>query len=315
MRKAMDPPSLKWKTQYVRCNLCGNDHASELWVKDGFRYVQCQICGLVYVDPQLLPSEIKRIYEIGYQSKSESKPQPVDYISYESVLHWATQYRQSERFLDVGCFKGYLLMAARNHGWSVFGTEISARAVEHAEQELGLDVFLGSLSEAGYPEQYFDVVVMRDVIEHLSDPLGYLQEIYRVLRPGGGIYIETPNFDSVTRYVFGKDWSIFFPWHQYYFTAQTLRLILREANLTVQGVWSIGVSPVSRYNAFRSLQQKQEIASSPRRGIKSFVRYELPFLRRLYFFLKSIGNAPFRLFSAWGVHVGTKLIVRAERPR
>lgn len=304
-----------WQTRSICCNLCGEDRISELWVKDGFRYVQCRECGLVYVNPQLFQEEIERIYEIGFQSKSESKPAPTDFLSYQPVLQWAAPYRQNGRFLDVGCFKGHLLLAAQNQGWNVFGTEISEQAVENARNEQGLEVFLGALPEASYPDQHFDVVIMQDVIEHLDDPLGYLREIQRILRPGGGLYMDTPNFGSLTRFFLGKEWSIFFPWHQFYFTAGTLNDMIQKAGLKTQKIECINLSPVSRYNAFRSMEQRQEIARSSRLSIKFWLRHKVPFLKKLYLFSKLCGNIPMRILSILGVHIGSKIILTASKVR
>lgn len=301
-----------WRTKPVKCNFCGLDHSSGLWVKDGFSYVKCSNCGLVYINPQLLPSEVERIYAIGYESKSASKPDPIDFLTYQPLLRWAARYNRTGRLLDVGCFKGYLLVAARSKGWEVFGTEISAGAVEYARQKQSLNIFLGSLPEAGYPEGYFDVVIMQDVIEHLSDPSGYLREIFRILRPGGGLYIDTPNFSSIARYILGKDWSVFFPWHQYYFTARTLRKMLEKAGFKVQNIRCTGLGPISSFNPFFSLQVRQEIVRSSRHSMKSFFRHRAPFLRRPYFFFRSIANIPFFVLSTFNIHIGSKMIALAE---
>ena len=313
-RPKIDSHTTDWKTQSAPCNLCHTDNPSTLWIKDGFRYVRCQTCGLVYVNPQLLSSEIERIYAIGYKSKSASKPRPVDFLAYQPVLSWAAPYKQAGRLLDVGCFKGYLLVAAREQGWAVFGTEISSQAVDYARREHQLDVVLGSLPEAGYPGAYFDVIIMQDVIEHLSDPSNYLREICRLLRPGGGLYLDTPNFDSLTRHALGKDWSVFFPWHQYYFTVQTLCKMVEIAGLTVRHVQCIGLSPLSRYNAFRSLESRGEIADNKLSGLKALIRKRAPFVRRWFFVLKDVGNLCFKLASALGIHSGSKMIVMAEKP-
>ena len=309
----MNQLPIEWKTRHVFCNLCRNDSASQLWVKDGFQYVRCENCGLVYVNPQLIPSEIQRIYEIGFQSKSSSKPTPTNTVAYEPILRWASQYRQTMQLLDVGCFKGHLLVAARDRGWVVHGTEISEQAAEYARIENKLDVFLGPLSQAGYASEMFDVVVMRDVIEHLSDPHDYLREVHRLLRPGGGLYIDTPNFDSLTRRLLGKEWSVFFPWHQYFFTAKTLQQLLRQSGFVIRRVQCLGMGPISCYNALRSLHQRQEIVSSSRRRLKAFAECRAPFLKRPYFFLQSIANAPFYVLSSIGVYVGSKIIVLTEK--
>lgn len=308
----LNPPlQTTWQTRPIQCILCQEDQAETLWYKDGFRYVQCRSCHLVYVNPQLLPADIEQIYSIGYASKSQSKPEPIDDRAYRSVLDWAEPYRQIGKFLDIGCFKGHLLTAAHKRGWSVYGTEISRQAVAYARQKAQLSVFLGSLEAAAYPTRSFDAIVMLDVIEHLSDPLEYLREIRRILRPGGGLYLDTPNYSSLTRRFYGKEWANFFPWHQYYFTPQTLSRLLQTAGLQVQHLEAIGVSPLSRYNAYQSLITQQSIANSSRRHLKSLARRYVPELRHLLLNLQGLGNLPFRVCSTRKLYLGSKLIATA----
>ncbi len=306
--------STQWETRVVNCNLCGNDQVSLLWYKDRFRYVRCVQCGLVYVNPQLLPAEIERIYDTGYASKSESKPLPLDFLVYQPILDWAARYKQQLTFLDIGCFKGHLLLAAREQGWSVLGIEISQKAVEYARKEHGLDVFLGPLPEASYPPSHFDVAIMQDVVEHLSSPKLYLQEVFRVLRPGGGIYIETPNFDSATRYVLGKEWSVFFPWHQYYFTPRTLKKMLEEVGFVVRKVRCVGLGPLSRYDALRAIVERKEMVSASRRRLKSIAELPIPYFKKTLLSIFWVSDLPFRFLSLIGIHIGTKMIVFAEKP-
>lgn len=63
-------------------------------------------------------------------------------------------------------------------GWKVSGTELSERAHLHAPG-LGLEVFLGDLHEAKFPDEFFDVVRMEEVIEHLPEPIGCLTDVWR----------------------------------------------------------------------------------------------------------------------------------------
>ena len=300
-------------TRPIFCVLCGVDDVTVLWVKDGFRYVECARCGLVYVNPQLLPEEIVRLYALGFESKSQSKPTPADFSGYAPLLGVAAEYRQTGRLLDVGCFKGHLLLAARADGWAPFGTEISLEAAAYARREHQIEVFCGELTAAGYPDGFFDVVLLQDVIEHLSDPLAYLREIGRILRPGGAVYLETPNFDGVTRYLLGRDWCVVFPWHQFYFRPATLRRVLEAAHLSVSTIRCISLAPLSRYNPLRSFRDRHEIAS-PGSSLRSWVRQRARFLRRPYRLARSAGNVPFMVLSAVGLHVGTKMIVWALRP-
>ena len=199
----METLSNKWQTRLVPCNLCSSLDSKTLWIKDSFRYARCMKCGLIYVNPQLLADEIVRIYEIGYASKTALTPSRIDLITHQHVLGLTRPYRRTNRWLDVGCFNGNLLLTAQTEGWKPFGTEISAPAVEFARSQ-GIDVFEGSLLEANFPDNWFDVVTLSDVIEHLDIPKDYLCEIQRILRPGGLLYMDTPNFNSLVRRWLGK---------------------------------------------------------------------------------------------------------------
>ncbi len=307
------PAMGEWRTREVPCNLCGQREVRVLWTKDAFRYVECRSCSLVYVNPQLLPSEIERIYAVGFGSKSASKPLPKDFSGYAPLLRWARRYRTTGRLLDIGCFTGHLLLAARADGWTdPHGTEISREAAAHARGH-GFAVHCGGLDGARYPEAGFDAVLMLDVVEHLSDPGAYLREIRRVLRPGGGLYLETPNFNSVTRYALGREWAAVFPWHQFYFRPAVLRRMLQTAGLEVRYMRCEGIAPLSRYNALRALYARREIARQAS-SLKSIARRRLPWARRVWFAARAAGNLPFTALSMAGIHLGTKMIIAAERP-
>jgi len=93
--------------------------------------------------------------------------------------------------LEVGCAGGWLLKHALERGWHAQGVELSSAAVAHA-RGLGLQVFEGDLLEAALPAARFDLVYMGDVLEHLPDCGAALDEVARVLRPGGHVYLRGP---------------------------------------------------------------------------------------------------------------------------
>jgi len=177
------------------------------------------------VDPQLTQDAIGALYRGRYEDKSQTAVgrlglQPAHQRIMDAL---ARLCGARGHVLDVGCFQGHLLWSAREMGWKVTGTEISEAAASHARQEWNLDVRVGRLEELHLPTNGFDAVTLVDVIEHVPDPRRTLTEVHRVLRPGGVLYVWTPNFDSLTRRVARKRWgAVIFPWHLYYFTPRTL---------------------------------------------------------------------------------------------
>jgi 2-polyprenyl-3-methyl-5-hydroxy-6-metoxy-1,4-benzoquinol methylase len=219
----------------VSCPLCGGSEADTLFERHRFAYQRCRRCSLVRVNPQLTQGAIRRIYETGYEAKHgahgaapSATPDQVQILDTLSRLAGGVG-----RLLDVGCFEGAFLCGARELGWGVTGTETSHSAVSFARDVRKLDVRLGALEEASFPAESFDAVVLLDVVEHLPDPRRTLEEVYRVVRPGGAVYLWTPNFDSLTRRVAGRHWgAVVFPWHLHLFTADTLARAVEQVGFT-----------------------------------------------------------------------------------
>jgi SAM-dependent methyltransferase len=129
------------------------------------------------------------------------------------------------RLLDVGCGAGYFLDAARADGWQVAGVELSEPAAAVARDSLGLEVCTGSLAQAAFPNDAFDLVTMFEVLEHMRDPGAALDEANRVLRRGGLLAIEVPNdMDAYRARLARPDnrWWVIPPVHLHYFNASTL---------------------------------------------------------------------------------------------
>lgn len=137
--------------------------------------------------------------------------------------------------LDVGCGNGSFLDQMRSLGWEVAGVEPDGEAVSVALERYGLDVFEGSLEEAGFPEGHFDAITANHVIEHVQDPIGLLKECRRVLKQGGTLVVSTPNINSLGRSTFDEAWLHWDPpRHLYLFSPQTVRVCAEAAKLDIQ---------------------------------------------------------------------------------
>jgi SAM-dependent methyltransferase len=97
--------------------------------------------------------------------------------------------------LDVGTSTGTNLRLLRDLGFArVTGVDQSPDAVRFcAEKGLGA-VQLGDIRALQLPDQCFDLILATDVIEHVDDDLTALQELHRVLRPGGYLLLPVPAF-------------------------------------------------------------------------------------------------------------------------
>jgi SAM-dependent methyltransferase len=95
--------------------------------------------------------------------------------------------------LEIGVGHGAFLEAAQKQGWNVIGVDVSRFACEYVQRTYGIHVYCGSLSDAGIPPSSIDAVHMSHILEHLGEPVGTLNAVRRLLRPGGVLAVEVPN--------------------------------------------------------------------------------------------------------------------------
>lgn len=107
-----------------------------------------------------------------------------------SLLKRSIASKSGLEILDAGCGGGATMKSLGRYG-RVLGMEISPQAAEY-NREQGRRVVLGSVEEMPFPDDSFDLVLALDVIEHVSDDLGALKELFRVLRPGGSLLVTVP---------------------------------------------------------------------------------------------------------------------------
>jgi 2-polyprenyl-3-methyl-5-hydroxy-6-metoxy-1,4-benzoquinol methylase len=108
--------------------------------------------------------------------------------------------------LDIGCGNGEFLALALAMGWQAFGVELDATAAMYTRRQ-GITVLGDRVSALGDEyERHFDAITLSHVIEHMADPVDELGHCLRLLKPGGYLWIETPNIDSIGYRIYGRFW-------------------------------------------------------------------------------------------------------------
>ena len=222
------------KKEIVHCPLCNSSISAKKIFKEETRgIVTCKRCGMVYVNPRPTSEAIKQLYSIGISRWTTSK----EYIDkktplFKDLLSRVQMMKNGGKILDVGCGIGLFLKLARENEYEAYGVDISDEDVKYAREKFRLNVHLGDLIEANYPEEFFDVVTMWDVIEHLADPLYHFKEIKRILKKDGYLFILTGNIDSDEAKRKGIEWEFLNNRsHIVFFTTQTLGKFLDLAGL------------------------------------------------------------------------------------
>lgn len=194
------------------------------------RIVRCRVCGFVYTSPRPEAGALVQGYRSGvdetYLAEGSSRS-----INAHLSLSAIKRFVPRGRLLEVGCATGYFLNAAAGD-FEAEGLEPSLWACRIARERYRLEVHPETIEETGrFAPGSFDVVAMIDVVEHLADPMSALRRCAELLKPGGILYLVTPDIGSFSAAVMGRYWWGLRPAHIHYFGRGTMRRALSAAGL------------------------------------------------------------------------------------
>jgi 2-polyprenyl-3-methyl-5-hydroxy-6-metoxy-1,4-benzoquinol methylase len=198
----------------------------------------CARCGMVSSRPTLATEEILERYsevvDEDYFSEEEARRELFNWVL--SVM--SGYVVRGDRLLEVGSNVGLFLDTARTRGWRGRGIEPSKWAVQIGRERFQVELEQGALEQLDVPPASADAVVLLDVLEHLSDPLGALERLRPLLDDEGILILSTVNFAGLHARLRGENWPWLIRPHLHYFTPPTLRALLRNAGFRVVE-WSL----------------------------------------------------------------------------
>lgn len=234
-----------------KCFFCNNEGGREVAVRqDGLVIHECAGCGLAYVDPKPSPEQLVQYYTDGYFSGAKDFFHGKDYcLERDKGIRdrTVTGYREiithldleGKAVLDVGCASGALLCLLRQRRASeLVGIDSAEYPIAFGIEHYALDLRCSSLETAQLPSAHFDLVTLIDVIEHVENLNSFMVEVRRVLKPGGHLFIITPNYLSYS--LARQDWSCLYKdfEHLQYFSEQSLREVCASVGIRLLKSWS-----------------------------------------------------------------------------
>jgi SAM-dependent methyltransferase len=259
----------------IDCPLCGGSAQRPLFEKQGFTFVRCEDCRLVFVNPQVREEVVLDEYrtaetnDLWFDVLTSERQLALDREKFGEILDLLEPYRGGGRLLDVGCSIGLFLDLARGRGWDGVGIEFAPRALTYARDEYGLEVLDVPLEEAGFEPASFDAVGLLSVLEHTNDPRRMLADVARVLRPGGAVFVVVPNVESLACRVLHERARTFDGRnHLVYFSPSTLRDCLDRSGFDTPYVATkvSSFTPIAEHLAYEEPYADVDLADEvPRR--------------------------------------------------
>jgi len=259
----------------MNCYFCGGKNLKV--IRKRLRYnirrdvLSCRKCGLVYLRPQ--KANFKEYYDKDYRKlytpvigKALSSKEifetylPSQKERIQKIRHILNP---KMRVLDIGCSTGHFLYAIKKYVHECVGVELNSKNAEFARKKAGIKVYTEPVEKINFPKNYFDLICNFDTIEHVEDPVGFLKVINGLLKPGGHLFIETPNLDDslISTYKIEPYCGFWFKEpHPFYFSPKTLGLFLKKTgfrgeidtfqkyNLVNQINWIINKVPQSNFD-------------------------------------------------------------------
>jgi 2-polyprenyl-3-methyl-5-hydroxy-6-metoxy-1,4-benzoquinol methylase len=207
------------------CPVCAGTDFKRLWKVNGYSIARCKSCSLVFVEERVTPEELNAHYSVPDGSYSEDNSDCLTY--YYEILRGLieSRYPKGGKILDIGCSAGWFLDVMK--GWECHGIEVSEAYTKIARQRFGDRIVTGLFEDYPLRREYFDVITLQDVFDHLRDPVAILNKCQAMLKPGGMIVIKVHNISCLYAKLTGsRFYAVMPPTHLFYYNKSTLELLL-----------------------------------------------------------------------------------------
>jgi len=196
---------------------CGFDYEYKT-SPDLFTFMRCDSCSVLYLNPRPALKELSRIYPTEYEPYHFDKKSLTLYarnwLESRKARFLTKDLTAGARIMDAGCGGIGFLDCLNRQGageWELWGNDIDTVACQDISNA-GYHAAGGRFEELDLPDQYFDMIILKQVIEHLDKPSAVMAKAYKLLKSGATLVVETPNSDSLDARLFGKGF-----WGGYHF--------------------------------------------------------------------------------------------------
>lgn len=250
------------------CELCGNKDFKFLFkgkdkllgIGGDFNLFECKKCEVIFLNPQPSYKELEKyysnkkyyslkkidtiskklkiklsLYKIYFNSNEKNIFLKILFYPLKFIVR-GTKIAKDARLLDVGCGSGQFLYEMKQFGLRTCGVEPGDFDRKTSKKE-NLNIFHGELKSARFHSNYFDIITLNHVLEHVNNPYETINEIYRILKNGGTFILGVPNTHSLSRMIFGSNWlALDVPRHLINYSDKNLKYLLKKEGFKVEKI-------------------------------------------------------------------------------
>jgi SAM-dependent methyltransferase len=222
----------------MTCPIGCSGHVEPLFEKLGIPYFRCSVCGFVFSKPAVNANFANDIadYEPAYLQYFADSLE--DQWNHTAVMRWVERIHPvaGRRVLDIGSGSGKFVRYLRRAGADAYGLEPASPLFER--YLAGEPFFIPRTVEefaASTDTDPFDLIFACDVIEHVERPDHFLRDTATMLRPGGVLFVSTPDVGSLFARVCGRRWHFYNRYHLSYLSPTTIRALAARSGLREVG--------------------------------------------------------------------------------
>ncbi len=227
---------MTFQPQEETCVACSGKNIAHEITRDEMSFDKCRDCGFVFMNPMMDEESIAAFYRHYARTESYKRRADKKMKRARSRMKRLKKIVKGGRFLDVGCNAGFVVEAAREAGFEACGFDPSEEAIRYAREMFPKNSFACiTIDQVTEALGQFDLIYCSEVIEHVLDPDGFVEGLSQCLKPGGVLYLTTPDGGHWNKPKELGKWEGFCPpEHCLYFTLDAMKAFLSRHGLQIE---------------------------------------------------------------------------------
>jgi len=244
----------------IKCPLCKSPFKNHqlLFVKRGYSFVKCNSCNLIFSNPQILANIVaegfkNKTFKIWANILNNETQLQMDTIKYQDVLFLIESQRKIGSLLDIGYTGGVFIHEAAKHGWQVVGLEHTPETFANAKCINPGRVLYQQIHKPFPRIKNFDCITLFEFLEHLPNPISYLNKVKKLLNEDGLLFLLLPNVGSFASKILHEKTAMFDGRYQItFYSIETIKMLLEVCGFKVIHYDTIytSINPVLQYLNF-----------------------------------------------------------------